>query len=103
MTPPTKTRPPRHAGGASRPAAVVGCAAVGCQHSITRPLLMCMDHWRMVPKAVQRQVWAAYRRLNTDPTAYITHRNAVQAAVEAVRGKQLARNAKRDAHTPDLF
>lgn len=101
MTASAKTRPPR----VTRRAApvVVSCAAVGCQHSITRPLLMCMDHWRMVPKAVQRQVWAAYRRLSTDPTAYITHARAVQAAVDAVRGKQLARKAKRDDGTPDMF
>lgn len=37
------------------------CHARGCSAPVKPELLMCFKHWRMVPRAIQRAVWAAYR------------------------------------------
>lgn len=37
------------------------CHAEGCDATIPPRLLMCRKHWRMVPRWLQRAVWAAYR------------------------------------------
>lgn len=50
-------------------------------------MLMCAKHWRMVPVAVQRKVWATYRpgqEIDKNPTTeYLdAQRRAVQAVAE---------------------
>lgn len=37
------------------------CHARGCSVPVPPERLMCLDHWRRVPRAVQRAVWRAYR------------------------------------------
>jgi len=37
------------------------CHARGFVVPVKPELLMCLRHWRMVPRAVQRAVWATYR------------------------------------------
>ena len=37
------------------------CHARGCSTPVRPELLMCLRHWRMVPAAIQRAVWATYR------------------------------------------
>jgi hypothetical protein len=37
------------------------CHARGCSKPVKPELLMCAAHWRLVPKVIQRAVWAAYR------------------------------------------
>jgi len=37
------------------------CHARGCGKPVKPELLMCGHHWRMVPRVIQRAVWAAYR------------------------------------------
>ena len=37
------------------------CHARGCDRAVPPELLMCGRHWRMVPRILQRAVWAAYR------------------------------------------
>lgn len=37
------------------------CHARGCDKHVKPELLMCLKHWRMVPRAIQRAVWATYR------------------------------------------
>lgn len=86
-----------------RQVATTTCAAVGCQAVINVPLLMCVHHWRLVPAALQRQVWAAWKRVGREPGAHEVHARAKQAAIDAVHGKQVNRKAKADARTPDLF
>lgn len=88
--------------GAAQPV-VRSCAAIGCALSTHAPLLMCVDHWRMVPVALRRQIWAAWKRVGKEEGARETHARAVREAVEAVHGKALAKKARRDAGTPDLF
>lgn len=83
--------------------AIVTCAAVGCQQTITRPLLMCVDHWRMVPAATRRHLWACWHRIGHDPDAPQAHAAAVQAAIDAVHTKQLARKDRHATGTRNLF
>lgn len=82
---------------------VTTCKAVGCQQAITEPLLMCVEHWRMVPAALRRQVWGSYHRLRHEPTAHGDHLAAVKAAVDAVHQKCQARKNRADAATRNLF
>ena len=61
------------------------CHALGCERNVPPRLHMCPQHWRMVPKAKQRALWAAYRpgqELRMDPTA--EYLRAAAACVRAV-------------------
>lgn len=37
------------------------CHARGCTVATKPEMLMCLRHWRMVPRHIQRKVWATYR------------------------------------------
>lgn len=37
------------------------CHARGCSVAVKPELLMCYRHWMLVPKKIQRAVWASYR------------------------------------------
>lgn len=37
------------------------CHARGCDVPVAPELLCCLKHWRMVPRSIQRIVWATYR------------------------------------------
>jgi hypothetical protein len=37
------------------------CHAVRCEKEVPPKLLMCLTHWRMVPRRLQRLVWKHYR------------------------------------------
>lgn len=37
------------------------CHVPCCPERVPRRLLMCARHWKMVPAALQRDVWATYR------------------------------------------
>lgn len=37
------------------------CHARGCSVAVKPELLMCLKHWRKVPRKIQRAVWAHYR------------------------------------------
>lgn len=88
----------------AQPVLAYGCKAVGCQQTIHAPLLMCSDHWRRVPSALRRQIWAAYHRVQRgDKAALETHRTAVQNAIDAVHAKSLKRLDKANTRTPSLF
>ena len=61
------------------------CHALGCNVAVPPKMLMCLPHWRMVPRDLQKAVWREYvpgQEIRKDPTpAYM----AVQAAaVDAV-------------------
>jgi hypothetical protein len=60
------------------------CHAVGCNVSVPPRLLMCIKHWRMVPLAIQRKVWRAYRpgqEIDKRPTDnyFVVAREAIEA------------------------
>lgn len=82
------------------------CAAVGCQHQVRVGFLMCMDHWRMVPKPLQRDVWTWFRlmgRRGAPADAGQRYAQAVNAAIDAVHSKGLTKVARRDEKTTPLF
>ena len=59
------------------------CHAKGCSVPVRPALLMCPQHWCMVPPTLQRRVWAEYREgqeVSKDPS-----KNYVGAAVAAIR------------------
>ena len=61
------------------------CHARGCRVAVPPKLLMCLRHWRMVPKALQAEVWRTYRpgqEIDKDPSA--EYMVAQRAAIDAV-------------------
>lgn len=42
------------------------CHARGCPTAVRPTLLMCARHWRLVPNAIQQEVYATYRRGQCD-------------------------------------
>ncbi len=73
------------------------CPANECQQGLTRPILMCRPHWRMVPKVMQRDVTRSWRnaaRLAKEPMGDSDRVQAVRdylvarrAAVDFVNGR----------------
>lgn len=65
------------------------CHAEGCDVEVPPKMLMCLKHWRRVPKLLQQRIWATYvagQEIRKDPTdAYM---EAQEAAVEAVAQKE---------------
>ena len=64
------------------------CHARGCTKPVPPRMLMCYPHWRMVPKALQRAVWATYRpgqERTKDPSP--EYLDAAGAAIDAVARK----------------
>ena len=62
------------------------CHAKCCPHPVPPKMLMCLPHWRMVPKAEQQAVWATYQPGQESgrvrPTsAYL---DAAEAAIQVV-------------------
>lgn len=65
------------------------CHAEACPVAVPPSMLMCRRHWRMVPKALQAEVWAHYvpgQEIRKDPTD--TYLAAAQAAIEAVATRE---------------
>ena len=81
------------------------CQAEGCQHQVQRGHLMCLPHWRMVPKQLQEAVRAAWRvqRTTNSLQALRAYMDARREAIGAVADKQRARQAAAAASTPPLF
>ena len=72
------------------------CHALACERQIPPRLHMCPQHWRMVPKAQQRALWAAYvpgQERRMDPTADYLY--AAAACVRAV--------AEAEGHGPEAI
>ena len=65
------------------------CHARGCTTAVEPRMLMCLKHWRMVPRKLQRVVLREYREgqeRTKDPTmAYL---NAADAAINAVAKRE---------------
>lgn len=67
------------------------CHAQNCERAVPPKLLMCGNHWRMVPHGLQRAVWATYRpgqEIDKCPSA--DYLKAARAAIEAVAAKESA-------------
>jgi len=69
------------------------CYAQGCTTLIHPRQLMCFQHWRKVPKPLQKEVWKYYRQGQEEDKMLskehlIAARNAIKA-VAAQEGKTL--------------
>jgi hypothetical protein len=71
------------------------CKATGCQHVISTRLLMCLEHWRLVPASLKREVQQLARQVQVDGhkvsngwVAFDQYKDAVRRAVAAVEEKQ---------------
>jgi hypothetical protein len=65
------------------------CHAVACEQYIPPTMLMCRQHWFMVPLSLRNKVWAAYRdgQCDTlDPSS--AYCKTAKAAVIAVAEKE---------------
>jgi hypothetical protein len=84
------------------------CAAEGCQLQVPLRLLMCVDHWRMVPVAVRREILGAWKRrrsadVSEQIDAVADYRGAVARAVAAVKEKQERKAQERAGPSGSLF
>lgn len=83
------------------------CAAEGCDKQIAINLLMCMAHWRLVPRPLQRDVYRTFRALLPTPDEVGSgpikaYRAAVKHAINAVREKEIKRALRNDQHGDTL-
>lgn len=61
------------------------CAVPDCGAALDAGLLMCLAHWRMVPRPLQNEVYRTFReRQRTSVRPYEPHLQACRKAVEAV-------------------
>jgi hypothetical protein len=58
------------------------CPGPGCEAEVDSSMLLCPRCWRLVPTAVRRAVWIAWRRGAGAGTP--AHRGAVRLAIAAV-------------------
>ena len=66
------------------------CHARGCKTSCKPEMLMCLKHWRMVPKNIQRAVWSSYRPGQCDDMRPSEMwQKAANAAIRAVLEKEM--------------
>ena len=67
------------------------CHAYGCSRRVHPRLLMCLRHWKMVPQAIQRNIWKYYRpgqEIDKHPSdEYILVQRAAVWAVYVAEGK----------------
>lgn len=75
------------------------CHALGCQVAVPPKLLMCRRHWFMVPRELQRGVWAEYRpgqEVDKNPTSeYLLAAHRAVLAVAVKEGKLTVELARR--------
>lgn len=65
------------------------CHARGCSTPTKPEMLMCFKHWRMVPRDLQRAVWATYRPGQCDDKRPSPEWHAAaDAAIAAVAQKE---------------
>lgn len=58
------------------------CPIDGCEKQHKRNMLMCRDHWYMVPKPLRDALWSAYRTEGVFSDEYMEARQACIGAVE---------------------
>lgn len=67
------------------------CHAFECDKPVPPKMLMCLRHWRMVPKDVQDLVWAHYRsgqEIDKQPShAYLMAQRSAVWSVWVLEGK----------------
>lgn len=56
------------------------CAVEACPVQVRVSMLMCLTHWRMVPRPIQKDVWTQYARHRGKKS----HLDAIKRAIKAV-------------------
>jgi hypothetical protein len=80
------------------------CAAAPCKKQIEDRQAMCLRHWRMVPKIIQRRIWALYKPGQTAATASDDYMEALDAGIAAVREREGRRPmVKRDEPLTGIY
>lgn len=65
------------------------CHARNCQISVKPELLMCLKHWKMVPRKIQQAIWRYYREGQCDDKNPSTEwHQATNAAIGYVAEKE---------------
>ena len=67
------------------------CPAGDCKARVAAHMLMCRPHWYMVPVRLRTAVWNAWDGGRGAGTP--EHRDAIMAAIEAVKAKLSTREA----------
>lgn len=70
------------------------CHADGCHAAVPPKLFMCLKHWRMVPRDMQRAIWRHYRpgqEIDKQPST--TYVQVAKAAIEAVSAIEATRRS----------
>jgi hypothetical protein len=65
------------------------CHARGCTTAVPPRMFMCRRHWRMVPRALQAEIWAEYvpgQEIRKDPTE--EYLEVADRAIQAVAQKE---------------
>lgn len=80
------------------------CEAEGCREPVAKGMFMCIRHWRMVPKPLRDEVWAAYKAWRKGRRTVSLHdhldiarqlREVHERAIAAVKEKELKKVAMR--------
>lgn len=74
------------------------CKGPECQKSVPMKHIMCLDHWKMVPRGLQDQIveeWKYGLKNRCHPTAGYT--NSLAEAIKIVREKLLSRVQRANA------
>lgn len=87
------------------------CAVPHCPCQVPRHLLMCMEHWRMVPAPLRREVTAAWKHAASlakhqgrpDLHAQRAWQVVADQAAQAVTAKVQSRQAELTEKFGDLF
>ena len=73
------------------------CHARGCEVPVRPELLMCRRHWAMVPRELQRRVWATCRPGQCDDKRPSKEwMVAANAAIDAVAAKEARQRAQKE-------
>lgn len=65
------------------------CHAYKCNIQIPPKMLMCLKHWRKVPREIQNKIWATYRPgQEIDKIITEEYSDAFDNAVESVARKE---------------
>lgn len=67
------------------------CPIDKCATNLSDALLMCADHWRCVPRPMQREVYAAYNRGKPPDREQLlrVQMKAIEYVNNALAGKQI--------------
>ncbi|HKW13832.1 MAG TPA: hypothetical protein VJS69_05040 [Candidatus Krumholzibacteria bacterium] len=63
------------------------CPVEGCRLDVPRSHLMCWDHWCLVPKPIQSDVYYCYRRRPGGPSHLAAMKRAIESVNRTIEGR----------------